>query len=160
MKLWILRHARAEANSASGSDRDRELAAAGWRACTHLKRWLKDNDIELPGRILVSPALRTRQTATAVFEGLGGPAPKIHEELWLASAPTLARMIQALAPEDGGDLALVGHNPGLEDLVRQLGSDLPDVGLKPGTLVILEIGLPLATGSARTVQVVEAKESV
>lgn len=160
MKLWILRHARAEAGSASGRDHERELAAAGRRACRNLKRWLKANDTELPGRILVSPARRTRETAEAVFDGLDGPEPELHDELWLASAPTLARLVQTSAPEDGSGLALVGHNPGLEDLLRQLGSDLPIIGLKPGTLVILEVNLPLSRGQARTVQVVEVNESV
>ncbi len=160
MKLWILRHARAEAGSASGKDRDRELAVAGWRACRNLKRWIRNHDIELPEKILVSPSRRTRQTATAVFEDLNGPAPEIQEELWLASAPVLVRLIQTLAPEGDGGLALVGHNPGLEDLVHQLGGDLPVIGLKPGTLVILEVDRPLNTGQARTVQVVEANESV
>jgi phosphohistidine phosphatase len=160
MKLWILRHARAEASSASGRDRDRELAAAGWRACRNLKRWLKDNDIDPPGHVLVSPAKRTRQTAEAVFGTLGGPAPQLQEELWLASVPALARLIQGVANEVDGGLALIGHNPGLEDLLRHLGADLPMIGLKPGTLVMLEVELPLAAGRARTVQLVEANESV
>lgn len=160
MKLWILRHARAEAGSASGSDRDRELSAAGWRACKHLKRWLKDSDIKMPGRILVSPAQRTRQTTAAVFDGLGAAQPEIKEELWMASAPALARLTRASAPGDGSDLALVGHNPGLEDLLRQLGAELPVVGLKPGTLVILDVALPLAADQAGTIQVVEPNESV
>jgi phosphohistidine phosphatase len=114
----------------------------------------------LPGRILVSPARRTRQTAGAVLDGLGGPAPEFHDALWLASTSTLVRLIQTHSPADDSGLALVGHNPGLEELARQLGADLPVVGLKPGTLVILEVALPLATKNAQTIQIVEANESV
>ncbi len=160
MKLWILRHARAESRSASGSDQDRELAAAGWRACRHLKRWIRDQGVALPDRILVSPARRTRQTAEAVFDGLGGVTPELHDALWMATTSTLVRLIQSHLARDGNDLVLVGHNPGLEDLAVQLGAELPVVGLKPGTLVILEVDPSLTPDGSSMIHLVEANELV
>jgi len=158
MNLWILRHARAEAHSASGRDRDRHLSAAGQRACLHLRQWLEDHRIERPSRILVSPALRTRQTAEQVFGPDDSGSQESAEWLWQGDFAPL----ESIVSSDGGAqrvIALVGHNPGLENLARWLGGELPPAGLKPGALVILALPQGLAAKTAHTVFQVPPRES-
>lgn len=159
MKLWILRHAKAEAYSASGRDQDRPLAAAGHRACRYLNQWLKEAELALPERILVSPATRTRETADRVLAGLDADETALAEDLWMASASNLWALIESQARQGITSLMLIGHNPGMEELVVRLGGQLPVHGLKPGTLVVMDLALPLKAGSAQTDQLVEARES-
>ena len=157
MKLWILRHARAEPHSESGRDRDRALSPAGRRCCVHLNRILATSERSPPRRILVSPAVRTRETAALALRGLKVPAPELTPSMWLADAAQLIDLIETHA---GDSLMLVGHNPGLETLVEHVGGQLPVPGLKPGTLIVLDLGLPVRPGQAVTVQVVAPRESM
>ncbi len=158
MKLWILRHARAENVSRSGLDRDRALSATGRAACGHLQRWLAATPLELPGRILVSPAARTLETARLVFKSLAVADIERVEELWLAGTADLIELINSSGENDG--LMLIGHCPGLEDLIQWMGGQVPVPGLKPGTLVVLDVALPLRPRQASTIQVVPPNESM
>ncbi len=154
MKLWILRHARAEAHSPTGRDRDRELSQRGISACRFLNQWLNDSGLDLPATARVSPARRTRQTADRVLANLPVEI-ELDEVLWLASTDDLLDQVK-LAQDRSADLMLIGHNPGLEDLIARLGAALPVPGLKPGTLVILDLTGP---GPARIIQRVLPRES-
>jgi len=157
MRLWILRHARAELDSDSGRDRDRRLDAAGLRCCRRLNQVLASTSAAWPPeRILVSPATRTRETAALVLNGMAVSEPELSSSLWMADLSTLIDLISA---EASSGLMLVGHNPGLEELVKYLGGELPITGLKPGTLVLLEFDRPVSPGRAKTLQLVEANES-
>ncbi|MBB6087483.1 SixA phosphatase family protein [Wenzhouxiangella marina] len=154
MRLWILRHARAEDHSPTGRDQDRALSARGQLACRHLNRWLRETDLELPARVRVSPSRRTRQTAELALADL--PVGRlIDESLWLAPCSDLLDQIRTARPD--GELWLIGHNPGLEELIARLGAELPVPGLKPGTLVVLD--LP-EKGPASILQIVPPSESV
>lgn len=74
----------------------------------------------LPDQVLCSPAVRTRQTCDLLFAELGLEAPRLEPEgLYLASTGALWRFIQS-TPAAVGCLWVVGHNPGLSDLVLQL----------------------------------------
>jgi len=153
MKLWLLRHAQAEPDSHSGRDRDRPLSQRGHRACQALNTWLRNCPYELPFQAQVSPALRTRQTAQLALADLSVQCI-IDQSLWVASTGDLLDRVQ----RDRAERArwLIGHNPGLEELIYRLGCDLPVPGLKPGTLVILD--LP-QKGLAQRVEVVAPKDS-
>jgi len=86
----------------------------------------------LPDLVLSSPSLRTRETVERLKQGAGLlPRVEYVPELYLASPATLCRVVAA----HGGEarrLLLVGHNPGLEDLVTRLSGEhvtLPTAGL-------------------------------
>jgi len=136
MKLWLLRHARAEQHSESGRDIDRPLSASGITACRHLNAWLRERASSLPASARVSPSHRTRETAEKVLDGLK-VRQVIDENLWLASAGQLHDQIERAGRSDA--LWLIGHNPGLESLISMLGAAIPTPGLKPGTLVVLDL---------------------
>lgn len=158
MKLWLLRHASAEHRASSGRDEDRRLTASGRSSCHDLQAWIRNCDLPIPDRLLVSPAQRTLETARCALAHLDFPEAEIEPRLWNASVGDLVAMIDQ-AGENSDSVMLIAHNPGLEELVRWLGGNLPVVGMKAGTLVIIETRFPLAPGQGRAVNIFQASDS-
>lgn len=145
--------------ASSGRDEDRRLTAAGRAACHRLQDWVRSYRGSLPGSILVSPARRTLDTAETALDRLGLPPLQIEAGLWNASAGDLVELIQPCR-EGSQPLLLVGHNPGLEDLVIWLCGGIPVPGMKPGTLAIIDIAPPLRPGCGRIQHFVQSSESM
>jgi phosphohistidine phosphatase len=118
IRHWIvLRHAHAEAQSADGSDFARELSERGRteavRAADALARML---DGRVP-RILSSPAARAEATAQVVADRLGDTVG-FNARIYEATPGTLLDVFNATGPTE--TVLLVGHNPGVEELVGLL----------------------------------------
>lgn len=110
MRVYLIRHGKAERSSRSGRDEDRVLAPRGRRQAAWLADQLRDTP-EAPGRILASPAARTTETAGILAEALGIPLDH-RAEIGLAASPS--DVVHLIATEAGlQTLALVGHNPTL-----------------------------------------------
>ncbi|MDZ7804029.1 SixA phosphatase family protein [Thiohalophilus sp.] len=125
-QLWLLRHARAEAGDNMMEDADRPLSHAGREQADRLGEWMFDQGFR-PGLIVSSPAVRARQTTELVCERLEFDFNHIHYDpgLYLASRSDLLRIIDDMRVPHG-PLMLVGHNPGLEELLVWLcGEPLP-----------------------------------
>ena len=129
--LWVVRHAAAE-HSPGMTDFDRSLRRKGHREAERMRRWLAAQPN--PASLVVSSAARRAvETAQYVVCGFSlADALATDEELYGASAGTLLRALRQLPPSTG-NVALVGHNPGVSDLVGVLiGSssvDLPTCGI-------------------------------
>ena len=126
--MLILRHAKAEPDSGEG-DEQRPLAKRGRRAAERVGELLSDT---LPELVLSSTSLRTRETVERLRKGAGSLGKvEFSSELYLASPSTCLRVLA----ERGGEakrVMLVGHNPGLEELVTVLTGEhvsLPTAGL-------------------------------
>lgn len=119
LTLGLLRHAKSDWD-AGAADIDRPLNSRGHRDAPHIGGWLRTQGWR-PQLILCSPALRARQTLAAVLEhaGLDTRTVTWDEELYLASRQALLKRIHRLPPETDSAL-LVGHNPGLEQLLGYL----------------------------------------
>lgn len=132
--VWLIRHARAADAEHGQKDIDRPLTRRGERQCAEMKTWLGKR---LTGRpeptALVSPAARTRRTAELALGDAFGE-PREEPRIWNATAATLAALVQELS----GDLLLVGHNPGLEQLQASLTGQL--MPLSTGGIFELEFG--------------------
>jgi phosphohistidine phosphatase len=116
--LLILRHAKAERGDGLADDQ-RELSSRGRKAARKMGELARDEGL-LPQRILSSTSVRTRQTVELFVEASGCEAPVEYlRELYLAAPPAY---LEALAKHAAGAtrVMVVGHNPGLEDLVREL----------------------------------------
>jgi phosphohistidine phosphatase len=115
MELILWRHADAETGE---PDISRRLTPKGKRQATVMARWL-GNYLPKNTKILVSPAVRTRQTADAltskyqVTEALG-PDKGLHDLLAAAGWPNSNRAV-----------VLVGHNPAISQLAAFLLSGNP-----------------------------------
>jgi len=144
-RLHLLRHAKSAWDDPTLADRDRPLTPRGRRAGAALARHLETADVR-PGLVLCSPAARARQTLELVLPALGSPDVEFEESLYHASAERIRRLVAAL-PGDQAEVLLVGHNPGLQDVVlalalpgrlrRQVESKLPT-----GALATLESDVP------------------
>lgn len=158
MQIWLLRHARAEDAAISGRDEDRRLCPGGRAACHKLQDWIRDFRGVLPGTLLVSPAMRTLQTAETALDRVGLPPVEVEAALWNATVGELLDLIQRFG-DNPQPLCLVGHNPGLEDLVIWLCGGIPVPGMKPGTLAIIHIDPPLRPGCGRLEHFFQPSES-
>jgi phosphohistidine phosphatase len=84
---------------------------------------------------VVSPAERTRATWALVSAALPQEVPvRIEESLYAASARDLSALVASLPPELGS-VVLVGHNPGVEDLVQDLSGEW--VPMKTSAIAVL-----------------------
>jgi phosphohistidine phosphatase len=135
-RLFLLRHAKAEAEAPGGGDRDRPLADQGERAMGDIGAWAAKAGLA-PDLILCSPAVRTRQTLALLLTHLSGrPQLKFEDALYLADAPALLERLRRV-PARSASVLVVGHNPGLHVLAvgllrgaagshaKRLGQGLP-----------------------------------
>ena len=101
------------------SDHDRPLNSRGKRDAPRIGQLIKDEGL-VPDRILTSTAKRARKTAAKVANSCGFAAEveKV-SQLYLANPDTYANVLSEM-DGDAERVLVVGHNPGLEDLVELL----------------------------------------
>ena len=117
--LLLLRHAKSSWDEPSLRDFDRPLAGRGKRAAPRIGKALADRG-PLPELIVCSPAARTRATIKAVAKAARLEAEvQFDDVVYGASSAELIKLIRRL-PGQKNCVMVVGHNPGLEDLVERL----------------------------------------
>jgi len=137
-ELLLLRHAKSDWDTPC-DDFSRPLKKRGKQAAERIGAWLK-NQALLPDHWWCSPAVRTCKTAERVARALDVEAPQLHfdEGLYLASAGQLLEILKQ-TPATCQRVLLVGHNPGLEELLLRLLKDQtppqPDGKLLPTATV-------------------------
>lgn len=119
-ELLLLRHAKSDWSTGASSDYERPLNPRGLKAAPKVGRWLADEQL-LPDRVISSPAVRAVTTTELVCAELAIPVSKIIWEpgIYEASLLDLLKVIQDI-PADFQRVLLVGHNPGLENMVAHL----------------------------------------
>jgi len=154
--LLVLRHAAA-AGKRAVEDRNRPLTPEGRRAAQSIGRRLKSDGLA-PDRILCSPAQRARETLAAIGTSLDALPPADFDEiLYLADPVTLLEHIRGV-PAETHCLLLIGHNPGLEELVRALAGSSSSAlrsGLPAAGLAIFEISRAWAGLSRSTARLAD-----
>ena len=149
--LVVVRHAKSDW-SGDEPDHDRPLAKRGLRQMPASAAWIAEHqpDVDLA---VVSSARRARQTWEIVADALastgsaGGPEVVTTERVYAAWGRDLADLVRAL-PDAASTVVLVGHNPGLEELV----ADLTGVGVElPTSAVAVVVFADTWTGPARLV---------
>jgi len=156
-RLLLVRHGAAGAPPADGRDRDRPLSPEGWRGVEVLAAHLERSALSADHG-LCSPARRTRETMAILLEKQAITAEAENaEELYLAPAGTILSSLRHISAE-ARTVLLVGHNPGLQELVLALaGSSAPpaSAGFPPATLAVFAVATPwaeLGPGSTRLIQ--------
>jgi phosphohistidine phosphatase len=112
--LIIMRHAKSDWGGGRQSDHERPLAPRGRRDAAKMGRWLRQQAFT-PTCIKSSPAARASETARIVAEELGGLPIVWESSLYLAD---IDELLEVLRYPPSPCWLLVGHNPGLESLVR------------------------------------------
>ena len=142
MRLYVMRHGPAEDRAPSGRDFDRQLTPSGREVVRRVARafqTVRAASLAAPLRILTSPRVRARETATIV-RGAIVPIPsdlELHDALGGEESIPLALITAAAAA--GLDTLLVGHQPTVEDLVRTLvAGPIALAGFPTATLVELD----------------------
>ena len=137
-RLFLLRHAKAVPDEQALADIARPLAERGERDALRIGQRLKLQHPS-PGLILASPAARALHTAQIVAAAFDYPlgAIAVDPRLYLAVPTTL---MEVVAAQDAAieDLLVVGHNPGLSELVHELTSGFDVDDLPTGAIVVLE----------------------
>lgn len=117
-RLILFRHGKAEPESASGEDFDRHLAPRGVQESAEMAARLADLGF-LPDAVVVSPAMRTRQTWAAAEASFPKAKARFDDDLYHADSGSLRREAERVGG-GVGTVMIVGHNPGLQELTVQL----------------------------------------
>ena len=146
-RLVLLRHAKAEPFG-GGSDEVRALAPRGKRQCTSVAARLVVADL-LPELVLVSSAVRTRQTWEEVAAGLGDvPEPEVvvSDEMYQARVADVVNLI-AGTDDRVRTVLVVGHEPAMSATAAFLAgtgeaNHLAQIrtGLSTGSFALLDAG--------------------
>jgi phosphohistidine phosphatase len=141
--LTILRHAKAKRPENFPTDLERPLTKRGQRDATALGETLRQLD---PGVdwIISSPALRTRQTTTSLVDAIAFKREVVWHERVYEALPDSLLDVLALAPAERRHILLVGHNPGLAELISGLAAGAPTrlaLDFPPGGLAHLSLEL-------------------
>jgi phosphohistidine phosphatase len=125
-RLTLLRHAKSSWREHSLPDSERPLSSRGERDAPAMGLRLKANRAR-PSLILTSHAARAKSTAKIVARSLGFPEEflQIERSLYLATPDTILAVVAA-QDDRFEDLMVVGHNPGMTELVNRL---LPGLAL-------------------------------
>lgn len=118
--LLLLRHAKSSWEDDSLPDHERPLNKRGKKTAPMMGRLIKREGL-VPDLILSSTAVRAQKTAEAAAKACKYHGPvELRDSLYLATSGDL--LAEASNVEDDGvtRLMLVGHNPGMEDLVSLL----------------------------------------
>ena len=136
--LILLRHGKSDW-SGGEPDHLRPLARRGHRQVPEAGRWLADH-VGVIDLAVVSPAERTRETwRLAAAELAVRPPVREDERVHAGSARALLDVVREL-PVEVTTVVLVGHNPGLEDLVASLtGHGVP---MPTSALAVIDISGP------------------
>ncbi len=137
-ELILLRHAHAEPAENGLADIDRPLSPHGLAEAEAAGRWLLEQRL-VPDRVLCSPARRTRETLEAVLGLTGYVEQRLDERVYDATPGTLAALVDE--QRDVERLLLVGHNPGLEQLVALMhsGQSGDYRGMPPAAVAVLSL---------------------
>lgn len=117
-RMMVLRHAKAERDSTTGRDFDRPLAERGRRDAAQIGREMSERGFS-PDAVIASPAKRVVETLAALGESFGPLRADYDERIYDASLGTLLDLVRQ-ADDSAQALLLVGHNPGLQELLLDL----------------------------------------
>lgn len=142
-RLFLLRHANAGWPLPGQADFDRTLDDAGFAAAELVADTASDSDLR-PELVLCSTAVRCRQTVDA-FRRATDEDVDIHyiDALYTGTVDVYRDLI---AGQDAaiGSIMIVGHNPVIEEILRECigaepASEVIPAGYPPGALAIIDL---------------------
>jgi phosphohistidine phosphatase SixA len=150
--LMILRHAKAVPYGSMPDDFSRPLNVDGTAHARAVADWIQEN-LAFPEMVLCSPSQRTRETLGPLVETIAELEQRTRflPQLYGASVRTLINVLDHAFAECDSAL-VVGHNPGLEDLMFETTSPKESKDVKrlaTGTLVVVELDPDWAEAQGR-----------
>ena len=127
--LILMRHAKSSWKDRTLDDHDRPLKKRGRKAAPVMARWLEERGL-VPDVVLCSSARRTCETLERMRAAAPSlPEPRVSRGLYEAGPAALLGAVQAL-PASCGTVLLIGHQPGLGELLRLLAGRLRSAELR------------------------------
>jgi phosphohistidine phosphatase len=117
-RLMLLRHSKTERAESGQRDRDRKLVKRGRSDAETIAGYMAHHDL-VPDLALVSSARRTQETWELIANGFRKAPPHLDEER-IYNASTDALMTLIGKTRGAQSLLIVGHNPGLHEVVLHL----------------------------------------
>jgi phosphohistidine phosphatase len=117
--LILLRHAKAENGSARSPDYDRALNDRGRKEANAVGTFLRKQGLALELAVS-SPAKRARETTELALASAGLPVEVRYEQRVYEAGPMRLMEVISEIEEERSLVLLVGHNPGLEELLALL----------------------------------------
>ena len=118
--LFLLRHAKSSWKDQSLPDFERPLNRRGKEAAERIGRYLKKHELIVPELVLSSPAVRARETIERVARAAKWtPEILFDQRIYEAGGLRLLEVVSQIENERKTAL-LVGHNPGIEELLMLL----------------------------------------
>ena len=143
--LLIMRHAKSNWDTDALTDFERPLSKRGNQNAPRMGTWMSTQGLK-PGQVISSPATRAKQTASLVCKALNIPKSEIiwDHRIYEASLNDLLTVLKE-QPQNVNRILMVGHNPGMAELVSYLwGDDIqvpPDGNLMP-TATLAHLSMP------------------
>lgn len=137
-RLTLVRHAKSSWTEIGRPDHNRTLSDSGNYDASRIGKRLAARKM-YPSLILTSSATRAHQTAILIAEVLKYPTESLHIEkkLYLASPATILESVYE-QEESLSEIMVIGHNPGMTELVNQLLPSLRAHNLKPSAVVAID----------------------
>ena len=136
--LLVLRHAKSSWSDPALDDHERPLNKRGRRDGPRMGQLVREYGL-IPDVVISSDAVRARLTAEAVVEAARYAGQILLDpHLYMASAGDILSRLRVVR-EKAETVMIVGHNPGLEELVAQLTGERQDLP----TAALAQIVLPI-----------------
>jgi len=133
--LLVLRHAKSSWKDPELADHDRPLSKRGRRDAPRMGRLMRELSL-LPEVVLCSTATRAQSTLGLALDAADWSCERrFSPALYTASPDDIVALLREL-PGRVGRVLVVGHNPALEELVRELTGK--EVALPTGALARLD----------------------
>jgi phosphohistidine phosphatase len=130
--IYLLRHAKSSWKDPDLNDHDRPLSKRGRHAAKMMASYLRRSKIA-PDLVICSTAIRAQQTLDPISKAKKPPKVILEREIYGGTQEALWEQLWNL-PESAKSVLLIGHNPALHDLARELAqadlNELPSSGEK------------------------------
>ena len=144
MELYIIRHSVAHYVGEDGArtDNDRTLTHGGVERAKLVGKGLAQLGIR-PSLVLVSPAVRTQETAKHIFGQMNLPDGTLQTEPALGTDASSGGVIAMLDKRANGHqrVAIVGHEPTMGNLISLLLCGAPYISVKVGRASVTRIDI-------------------
>ena len=136
--LLILRHGKSDWSYPALADHDRPLNQRGKRDVPRMGRLLRHEQLT-PDLIISSTAKRARKSASLAAEACGYDGEiQLAKTLYLAGPEAYLEILHLL-PDKCRSVMVVGHNPGLEELLETLTGEAETLS----TAALAQVSLPV-----------------
>ena len=136
--LLVLRHAKSSWSDPALDDHERPLNTRGRRDGPRTGRLVREHGL-MPDVVISSDAVRARLTAEAVVEAARYAGEiLLDRRLYMAGPADVLSLLRTVG-EKAEAVMIVGHNPGLEELVAQLTGERQDLPTAALAQIVLRI---------------------